>query len=1199
MNLFFKSYKFYLIFFLTGLLNYAVLLGQESQTSFGLVPETIEFEIPSRYNRTPNTSFCRNEKGVYFIGKEDGFLAIDAGKVVYRPMSAPVYLARLASGQILYLTESDFGLLKYSLSEGPKMISRKERLVSHFPDYYPTGILTKDSVAFLATTEGIFVVTDHTTEHFFFNRQPVRLYDSGKQIFLQAGKMGLFQWDENEFRQIIPAEVLNNQDLAGIMDRDNNLLLLRREASPLWYNKETGKISNMAKNAGPAGEDYEDVYLLYGEHYIGKNNTNELFILSGQHAPVYLPIQENDLQGSRLRDLFVDDFADIWIVSDFNILKMEYPSRSYTIDVFKQLGSFVISATFHKDGIYLATTSGIYLLEENENGSWTPVPLPGDRKYYFHRIHASDNLIIATGASGTFQVDEGSLTEILTETTDCIKILDDHSFIGCNNAGIFRSTEQQGAWTTEIVDSSIHRITAHAECDNATYILTGNNEIFRLDKDEFYKVGLELPADDSFNNMLSYNGGLVVLGEKNIYSWDLQADHCIPVKMSKLQAKLISSDIVYSSKDHLWSISRDATGGSTLWMLEEGFIHTPYYEILAKRSFGQVLDIDEVDKHLWITGNKRLLRINIETARAPQSKLLRIQSVSLSKEGQPGESRILQPGESFRYHKQDVVFGLKNIRYQKAPYPYYRYKLSHYQGDWSEWSRNSNIVIEDPWERKYTFEAQSVSSYGVMSEPVTFTFTVTPPFYRTWAAYIFYFLVLFTMAFLLYKWRLLSLKRVEYRLEERIKERMKAVLSEKEKSDKLVADLFPKGTAEELKSRGRATSKKFELVTVLFSDIQGFTRIAEEMNPEILIDELDKFFFHFDSVVDKYNIEKIKTIGDAYMAAGGIPVKNSSNPVEVVLAGLEMQYYMKTLKKEKADIWDLRIGIHTGPVISGVVGHKKLSYDIWGDTVNTASRMESSGEGGKVNISGITYTLVKDFFICEYRGKLPVKYKGNIDMYFVTGLRPELSVDLHGIPNRRFFIKLQMLRIKDLEEKVFELIASNMNLNLHFHKKEYIHRVCNQAELLGRSENISDDELLLSQTAALMLFSGLSETYDHFENASVDIVRQILPEFGYDEKQIDRVCNLILATKEPFLPQNTLESIMIDAKMEYIGRSDYLTQVKLLYMEKKNAYRDLSREKFLKQQVELISNFNYYTLAAQRLREVTPENQLGNLQGWK
>ena len=149
---------------------------------------------------------------------------------------------------------------------------------------------------------------------------------------------------------------------------------------------------------------------------------------------------------------------------------------------------------------------------------------------------------------------------------------------------------------------------------------------------------------------------------------------------------------------------------------------------------------------------------------------------------------------------------------------------------------------------------------------------------------------------------------------------------------------------------------------MLFSDIQGFTKIAEEMNPEALIDELDHFFFHFDSVVEKYNIEKIKTIGDAYMAAGGIPHKNSTNPVEVVLAALEMQSYMQQLKSTRADIWDLRIGIHTGPVIAGVVGHKKVSYDIWGDTVNTASRMESSGVPGKINISSITYSMVKEYF---------------------------------------------------------------------------------------------------------------------------------------------------------------------------------------------------------------------------------------------
>jgi hypothetical protein len=192
-----------------------------------------------------------------------------------------------------------------------------------------------------------------------------------------------------------------------------------------------------------------------------------------------------------------------------------------------------------------------------------------------------------------------------------------------------------------------------------------------------------------------------------------------------------------------------------------------------------------------------------------------------------------------------------------------------------------------------------------------------------------------------------------------------------------------------------------------------------------------------------------------------------------------------------------------------------------------------------------------------------------------------------------------MLKIKDLEERVLGLIASNMTVNLHFHKNETIQKVCNQTELLGRSENISDDELLLSQTAALLMFSGLSETYDHFENTSIEISRKILPEYGYDEKQIDRICNLILATKEPYNPQNILESILIDAKMEYLGRSDYVTQVKLLFLEKKNIYHDLSREKFLKQQAELISNFKYFTLAAERLREVSPEKQLENLRDWK
>src|SRR5674476_6292 len=187
------------------------------------------------------------------------------------------------------------------------------------------------------------------------------------------------------------------------------------------------------------------------------------------------------------------------------------------------------------------------------------------------------------------------------------------------------------------------------------------------------------------------------------------------------------------------------------------------------------------------------------------------------------------------------------------------------------------------------------------------------------------------------------------------------------------------------------------------------------------------------------------------MCVGGIPERNRTNPVEVVLAALEMQEYMRAMRDDPANtaarFWDIRVGIHTGTVIAGVVGHKKITYDIWGDTVNTASRMESSGEADKINISGTTHEFVKDYFTCDYRGRMPVKYKGDLDMYFVTGIRPDLS-EPDGSPNRKFLNKIEMIRILDVEEHVFTKYFENASPDLFFHSTDYIRSVCLQADLL-------------------------------------------------------------------------------------------------------------------------------------------------------
>jgi class 3 adenylate cyclase len=176
----------------------------------------------------------------------------------------------------------------------------------------------------------------------------------------------------------------------------------------------------------------------------------------------------------------------------------------------------------------------------------------------------------------------------------------------------------------------------------------------------------------------------------------------------------------------------------------------------------------------------------------------------------------------------------------------------------------------------------------------------------------------------------------------------------------------------------------------MFTDFKGFTKISERLSPSQLVEEIHICFKAFDDIIEKHNIEKIKTIGDAYMCAGGLPVSNETHAVDVVNAALEIRQFMQEhLEKKKLasqEVFEIRIGIHTGPVVAGIVGIRKFAYDIWGDTVNVASRLESSGEAGKINISGSTYEYVKDHFACTHRGKIEAKNKGQIDMYFVENV---------------------------------------------------------------------------------------------------------------------------------------------------------------------------------------------------------------------
>ncbi|MDN3642841.1 adenylate/guanylate cyclase domain-containing protein [Lutimonas halocynthiae] len=209
---------------------------------------------------------------------------------------------------------------------------------------------------------------------------------------------------------------------------------------------------------------------------------------------------------------------------------------------------------------------------------------------------------------------------------------------------------------------------------------------------------------------------------------------------------------------------------------------------------------------------------------------------------------------------------------------------------------------------------------------------------------------------------------------------------EKRKSDDLLLNILPKKTAEELKENGMVKAKKFESVTIMFTDFQAFTKYSHTLSPEVLVRTVDYYFSKFDEIIEKYSLEKIKTIGDAYMCAGGLNSESPDHHLKIVKAAFEISEFIKESKfsdlGEMAH-FDIRIGINTGPVVAGVVGKKKFAYDIWGDSVNVASRMESNSQAGRINVSENTYQLIKNEFHCEYRGEIEVKNKGLMKMYFV------------------------------------------------------------------------------------------------------------------------------------------------------------------------------------------------------------------------
>ncbi len=365
----------------------------------------------------------------------------------------------------------------------------------------------------------------------------------------------------------------------------------------------------------------------------------------------------------------------------------------------------------------------------------------------------------------------------------------------------------------------------------------------------------------------------------------------------------------------------------------------------------------------------------------------------------------------------------------------------------------------------------------------------------------------------------------------------------------LLGNILPRTVLDDLNVQGKYSPKRIDEGVVIFTDFVDFSLKAKAMKPLKLVKRLEYYFTRFDEILDRYKLEKIKTIGDAYMVLGGVTEDNEEPLLRACLAAIEMRNFMRnerTLAKAfKRDFWEIRIGIHTGPLVAGIIGSKRYSFDVWGDTVNIAARAQQVSQIDEITVTKEVVQQIGHYFEWISLGIVPIKKRGGeMELFQLAKLKNEYSLYGKGkFPNVfiRNKCKLQSVDFDHMRQDVIQRLKANLPDQIVYHDLFHTLNVEKAVIRLAQLEGISEEELLLVRTAALYHDIGFIYTNENNELHAVRLMEKMLPTFGYDSLQIQRIRSLILATSGMIEPQNLLEQIICDADHDYLGRADYYT----------------------------------------------------------
>jgi len=414
------------------------------------------------------------------------------------------------------------------------------------------------------------------------------------------------------------------------------------------------------------------------------------------------------------------------------------------------------------------------------------------------------------------------------------------------------------------------------------------------------------------------------------------------------------------------------------------------------------------------------------------------------------------------------------------------------------------------------------------------------------------------------------------------------------KIDQLLSNILPKKVIISYENQGFYTPTKIDKGVVLFTDFVQFSNHASHLEPLPLLRELDMYFSYFDEIMERFQIEKIKTIGDAYMALAGVNHTLPHPIVRSTLAALEIRNWMinknETAKALNLPSWQIRIGMHAGPLIAGVIGQKKITFDVWGDTVNIASRAEQNSLPNEINVTRAIAEAIEPYFEIESRGEMEIAKRGGaFELFFIKNLKPEFSMMGEGrLPNAelRRQLGLPTMDFEYARKEIIDKLKSSLPDELTYHSIEHILNVEKSATTIARMEGISGTDLIILRTAVILHDSGYTLTDAENEKYAIELAKSILPKYGYSPEEVSEIEKMIHATKRNINPSNLLEEIICDANLDYLGRADYYEVAENLRTELANRGRTMTDIEWLKLQINYLENIHqYYTNTAKYTRE--------------